>query len=53
MKVDMSAKAVSQRLRQVSELRELCLSLAKAGETLKVAKPGTKRSRKPASQKLK
>ena len=30
MKVDMSAKAVTARLKQVSQLRRLCLSLAKA-----------------------
>lgn len=30
MSVDMSASAVTARLRQVSELRRLCLSLAKA-----------------------
>jgi hypothetical protein len=38
MKADMSAKAVTQRLKQVSELRELCLSLAKAGKSLSSAK---------------
>ena len=30
MKVDMSAKAVTVRLKQVERLRRLCLSLAKA-----------------------
>lgn len=30
MKVDMSAKAVTTRLKLVSQLRRLCLSLAKA-----------------------
>jgi hypothetical protein len=30
MKVDMSAKAVTARLKRVSQLRRLCLSLAKA-----------------------
>ena len=30
MKVDMSAKAITARLRRVSQLRRLCLSLAKA-----------------------
>ncbi len=30
MKVDMSSKAVTVRLKQVSQLRKLCLSLAKA-----------------------
>jgi hypothetical protein len=30
MKVDMSPKAISARLRIVSQLRRLCLSLAKA-----------------------
>lgn len=53
MKVDMSAKAVSQRLKQVSELRELSLSLGKAGEGLTVAKPVSKRRRKPISNKSK
>jgi|GEM_PF-1980628 len=32
MKVDMSAKAISARLKLVSQLRRLCLSLAKAKE---------------------
>jgi len=30
MKVDMSAKAVTTRLKRVSQLRQLCLSLGKA-----------------------
>jgi hypothetical protein len=30
MKVDMSARGVTNRLRRVSQLRRLCLSLAKA-----------------------
>lgn len=30
MKVDMSAKAVAVRLKRVSQLRRLCLSLAKS-----------------------
>ncbi len=30
MKVDMSAKAITTRLRRTSQLRRLCLSLAKA-----------------------
>jgi hypothetical protein len=30
MKVDMSPKAISLRLKRVSQLRRLCLSLAKA-----------------------
>lgn len=30
MKVDMSAKAVTARLKLVSQLRQLCLALAKA-----------------------
>jgi len=33
MKVDMSAKAVTTRLKRVSQLRRLCLSLAKAKPT--------------------
>jgi hypothetical protein len=31
MSVDMSSKAIEARLRRVSQLRRLCLSLAKAG----------------------
>lgn len=31
MSVDMSPRAVTARLRRVSELRDLCLALAKAG----------------------
>ena len=34
MDVDKSAKAVTNRLRRASELRDLCLSLAKAGKAL-------------------
>ncbi len=30
MRVDMSAKAVTARLKRVSQLRRLCLALAKA-----------------------
>jgi len=30
MKVDMSPKAISRRLRRVAQLRKLCLSLGKA-----------------------
>jgi len=30
MKIDMSSKGVTTRLRRVSQLRKLCLSLAKA-----------------------
>jgi hypothetical protein len=35
---DMSAGAVTRRLRKVSELRRLCLSLAKAEKVRSVAK---------------
>jgi hypothetical protein len=31
MSVDMSSRAIDARLRRVSQLRRLCLSLAKAG----------------------
>jgi len=31
-KVDMSSKAIDARLRQVEQLRRLCLSLGRAGE---------------------
>jgi hypothetical protein len=30
MKVDMSAKAITLRLKRVSQLRDLCISLSKA-----------------------
>lgn len=33
MKVEMSSKAVTVRLRRVSQLRRLCLSLGRAGGT--------------------
>jgi hypothetical protein len=42
MKVDMSAKAVTARLKRVSQLRRLCLSLAKA----KPINPSTKSDEK-------
>ena len=32
MKIDMSPAAVTLRIRRVSQLRDLCLRLAKAGE---------------------
>lgn len=44
MKVDMSAKAVTARLKLVSQLRRLCLSLAKA-------KPAAAETRKENSMK--
>ncbi len=40
MKVDMSSKAISTRLKRVSQLRRLCLSLAKA-------KPVSRKSEEP------
>jgi len=42
MKVDMSAKAVTTRLKLVSQLRRLCLSLAKAKPINKPANPNEK-----------
>lgn len=44
MKVDMSAKAVTARLKRVSQLRRLCLSLAKARPINTPAKPNEKAS---------
>ena len=32
MKIDMSPEAINKRLEKVSRLRELCVSLKKAGE---------------------
>lgn len=43
--VDYSPQAIEQRLRQVEELRKLCLSLGKAGTALR---PG---GAKPPGQK--
>jgi hypothetical protein len=40
--VDMSAQAITRRLRQVSELRDLCLSLGRAGEALRKSEPPSK-----------
>jgi len=42
MKVDMSAKAVTARLKRVSQLRRLCLSLASAKPINPPAKPNEK-----------
>jgi hypothetical protein len=42
MKVDMSAKAVTARLKLVSQLRRLCLSLAKANPVNPPAKSDEK-----------
>ena len=38
MKVDMSAKAVTARLKRVSQLRRLCLSLGRAKQKANVKK---------------
>lgn len=43
-KTDMSERAIATRLRRVSQLRRLCLSLAKAG-----GRPGDDRLREPAA----
>jgi hypothetical protein len=50
-KVDMSAKAVTARLKLVSELRRLCLSLQKAKLPTGESKPGN--SPQPGTQKTK
>lgn len=42
MKVDMSAKAVTARLKLTSQLRRLCLSLGKAKPVEPVAKAAVK-----------
>jgi hypothetical protein len=52
MKVDMSPAAIAARLRQVEQLRRLCLSLGKArpvGEAGEVAGNKSERKDKPAS----
>ena len=36
MKIDMSAKAITNRLKIVNQLRKLCLSLAKSSEGKKI-----------------
>jgi hypothetical protein len=46
MKVDMSAQAIATRLKRVSQLRRLCLSLAKAKPALAVAESRTENSAK-------
>ena len=38
MKIDMSSKAIASRLKTVSELRKLCLSLANSSEGRKIKK---------------
>ena len=45
MKVDMSAKAVTGRLKLTSQLRRLCLSLGRA----RPVEPGAKAAKGPAS----
>ncbi|MEO6588823.1 MAG: hypothetical protein ABIP06_05795 [Pyrinomonadaceae bacterium] len=43
-KIDMSGEAISRRLRQVDQLRYLCISLMKAKKkTIKTAKNGEKK----------
>jgi hypothetical protein len=43
--IDYSEKAVTMRIRQVSQLRKLCLSLAKATPKTKTPEPKPGRSR--------
>ena len=38
MKIDMSPKAVTLRLKQVSQLRKACLALARSSSGLKIRK---------------
>ena len=38
MKIDMSAKAITNRLKTVDQLRKLCLSLANSGAGKKIRK---------------
>jgi hypothetical protein len=45
----MSSEAITRRLRQVSELRDLCLSLGRAGEKLRASEAQTE----PAPKKKK
>ena len=53
MKPKLSAKAVTERLKQVSDLRELCLSLGKAGESIRVANSKPSSKIKPRKNKQK
>ena len=39
MKIDMSEKAITARLKIVNELRKICLSLAKANPGKKIREP--------------
>jgi hypothetical protein len=48
MKVDMSNRAIATRLRQVSQLRRLCLSLSKAKPL--ASAPSSADSKEAASQ---
>ena len=48
MKIDMSPKAVDTRLRRVSQLRRLCLALAKSKPVNEAAAPEELRPEKPA-----
>jgi hypothetical protein len=53
MKIDMSAKAVTSRLKTVNQLRKLCLSLAKSSEGSRIRKQfAAKESVKRTSQAL-
>lgn len=49
MDVDMSPQAVTARLRRVSQLRDLCLSLARAKA---VDEPGSHGARTPSPETL-
>lgn len=48
MKIDMSPKAVDTRLRRVSQLRRLCLALAKAKPITEPSTPSDLPPEKPA-----
>lgn len=48
MKIDMSPKAVDTRLRRVSQLRRLCLALAKSKPVSEPAAPENPAPEKPA-----
>jgi len=53
MKTDMSEKAVTTRLKRTSQLRRVCLSLAKAGKGLPESRPAKiPSSRGPAKSQV-
>jgi hypothetical protein len=49
MSIDYSERAITMRIRQVSQLRRLCLSLGRAGRTARDANAQAQKAVKPST----